>query len=211
MAPISVAQLKTSAQACPMICSGGAPIMSAKAPLAHTMRESSDCTQMPSSIASNSVFQERGDESPPVCEAGNSGSDDSSFVVIFYRAYQPPSLRVSSIRFLPSNSLASDASLECYFARPVEINAITHEIGIFPQSLGNIPHQKSLSAGLEPLPAAMRRLEKDFYRSLIGSGAFAHNCAYLMCRPRGGRARHIKTQGFSKFRSIDRGLGRRQG
>src|SRR5262245_12250957 len=142
MAPISVAQSKTSAQACPMIRSCGAPIMSAKAPLAPTMRESSDCKQMPSSIASKSVFQERGDEPPPVCEAGKTGSDDSSFVVIFYRAYQPPSLRVSSIRFLPSNSLASDAGLDCYLVRHYEISALTHQIGIFPQSLRNIPHRR---------------------------------------------------------------------
>src|SRR6266542_2057675 len=133
MAPASFAQLKTSAQARPTICSSGAPIMSAKALLAHTMRESSDCTQTPSSIASMSVLQAPGAVSTPVCEVGCAGSDDSSFVVIFYRACQPPSLRVSSIRFLLSNSLASDASRDRRFATRNEIGILTHEIGTFPQ------------------------------------------------------------------------------
>src|SRR5215470_9963351 len=114
MAPASLAQPKTLAQARPIICSSGAPIMSTKASLAQTMRESSDCTQMPSPIASKSFFQERGDESPPVCEPVKTESDDSSFVVIFYRARRPPSLRVSSIRLLPSNSHASDVSRDRY-------------------------------------------------------------------------------------------------
>src|SRR6266542_4826448 len=152
MAPVSFAQPKTSAQARPTICSRGAPIMSAKAPLAHTMRESSDCTQTPSSIASNSVSHVRSAAHSPACEVGKTGSDDSSFVVIFYRACQPPSLRVSSIRFLLSNSLASDASRDRRFATRYEIGILTCEIGIFPQPLGNIPHRKSLSAGLGPFP-----------------------------------------------------------
>src|SRR5262245_30749676 len=155
MAPASFAQLKTSAQARPAICSSGAPIMSAKALLAHTMRESSDCTQTPSSIASMSVFHAPVDVSTPVCEAGCADSDDSSFVVIFYRACQPPSLRVFSIRFLPSNSLASSTCLDRYFATHNEIGILTHEIGIFPQLVGNIPHLMSLSASFEPLSAAL--------------------------------------------------------
>ena len=51
----------------PTICSSGAPIMSAKAQLAHTMRESSDCTQMPSSIASNSVSHVISAAHSPAC------------------------------------------------------------------------------------------------------------------------------------------------
>src|SRR5262245_26843961 len=155
MAPASFTQLKTSAQARPTISSSGAPIMSAKALLAHTMREPSDCTQTPSSIASMSVLHAPGDVSTPVCEVGCAGSDDSSFVVIFYWACQPPSLRVSSIRFLPSNSLASSTRLDRYFETHIEIGLLTHEIGIFPQSVWDIPHLENLSSGFEPLPAAL--------------------------------------------------------
>jgi hypothetical protein len=129
--------------------------MSAKARLAHTMRESSDCTQMPSSNASNSVSHVSSAAHSPACEVGKTGSDDSSFVVIFYRACQPSSLRVSSIRFLPSKSLASDASRDRCFATPDEIGILTREVGIFPQPLGNIPHRKILSVGLEPFPAVI--------------------------------------------------------
>jgi hypothetical protein len=107
-----------------------------------------------------SVLQAPGDVSTPVCEVGCAGSDDSSFVVIFYRACQPPSLRVSSIRFLPSNSLASSTRLDRYFATHNEIGILTHEIGIFPQSVGNITHLKNLSAGFEPLPAALTLLAR---------------------------------------------------
>ena len=64
--------------------------MSAKARLAHTMRESSDCTQMPSSIASNSVSHVISAAHSPACEIGKTGSDDSSFVVIFYRSMSAP-------------------------------------------------------------------------------------------------------------------------
>jgi hypothetical protein len=83
MAPVSFAHPKTSEQERPMICSSGAPIMSANDPLAHTMRESSDCTQTPSSIASNIVSHVRSDAHSPAREYGKTGSDDSSFVVIF--------------------------------------------------------------------------------------------------------------------------------
>jgi hypothetical protein len=116
--------------------------MPAKALLAHTIRESSDCTQTPSSIASSSVSNLRSDAHSPACEAGRIGRDDSSFVVIFYRARRPQSLRVSSIRFPPSNPLASDTSRDSYFARRNESVPLTHETGIFPQLLGNIPHRK---------------------------------------------------------------------
>src|SRR5215475_2352158 len=165
MAPASFAQLKTSEQARPTIRSSGAPIMSAKALLAHTMRESSDCTQTPSSIASMSVLQAPGDVSASVCEAGCAGSDDSSFVVIFYRACKPASLRVSSIRFPPSNSLASSACLDRCFATHNEIGILTHKIGIFPQSVGNIPHLKSSSASIEPLLAALTLLARMLRRA----------------------------------------------
>src|SRR5262249_4989699 len=148
-----------------MICSGGAPIMSAKASLAYTIRESSDCTQTPSSIASKSIPQTPGDAHSPASEDVKRGIDDSSFVVIFYRAFQPPFLRVSSIRFLPSKSLASDVSQDRFFAPYNEISILTHEIGIFPQSLGNITHRMSRSADLTHLyhidyvglPLALRR------------------------------------------------------
>src|SRR5262245_8751045 len=155
MAPVSFAQPKTSEHRRPMICSSGTPIMSAKALLANTMRESSDCTQTPSSIASNSVSRVGSAAHSPACDDGKTRSGDSSFVVIFYRACQAPSLRVSSIRFLPSNSLASDASQDRSFETHYEISALTHGIGIFPQSVGNIPHRKGLSAGLEPFPVVI--------------------------------------------------------
>src|SRR5262245_65496370 len=111
MAPASFTQLKTSAQARPTISSSGAPIMSAKALLAHTMREPSDCTQTPSSIASMSVLHAPGDVSTPVCEVGCAGSDDSLFVVIFYWECQTHSFRVSSIRFLPGYTLVCSPKL----------------------------------------------------------------------------------------------------
>src|SRR5262249_6891177 len=82
------------------------------------------------------------------------------FVVIFFRACQPPSLRVSSIRFLPSNSLASSTCPYRYFATHIEIGILTHKIGIFPQSVGNIPHLKNLSASFEPLPATLTLLAR---------------------------------------------------
>src|SRR5262247_4095982 len=148
IAPESFVQPKTSAQARPMICSGGAPIMSAKAPLAYKIRESRDCTQTPSSIASKSIPQTPGDAHSSASEHVKLGSDDSSFVVIFYWAFQPPFLRVFSVRFLPSKSLASDPSQDRYFAMRNEISILTHAIGIFPQSLGNITHRMSRSAGL---------------------------------------------------------------
>src|SRR5262249_10454727 len=119
-----------------------------------------DFTQTPSSIASMSVLQAPGGVSTPDCEVGCAGSDDSSFVVIFYRACQPPSLRVSSIRFLPSNSLASNTCLDRYFATHNEIGILTHEIGIFPQSVGKIPHLKSSSASFDPLPAQLTLLAR---------------------------------------------------
>src|SRR5215470_325292 len=121
MAPVSFAHPKTSAHVRPMICSKGVPIMAAKELLARTIRESSDCTQMPSSIASKSASQEREGASTPVCEPGSAGSDDSSFIVFFYRAYQPPSLRVSSIRFMLSNCLASDTRWDQW---PIKHNEI---------------------------------------------------------------------------------------
>jgi hypothetical protein len=117
--------------------------MAAKALLARTIRESSDCTQMPSSIALKRVSQESGDASPPVCEFGSAGSDDSSFMVVFYRACQPPSLRVSSIRFLLSNCLASDLRWDRQPVKLYETTALAREIGIFPQSLGYIPQSPS--------------------------------------------------------------------
>src|SRR5262245_5365725 len=89
MAPVSFAQPKTSAHGRPMICSIGAPIILANALLEHKMRKSSDCTQTPSSMASKSVSHLRSEAHSPACEDGKTGSDDSSFVVIFYRAYQP--------------------------------------------------------------------------------------------------------------------------
>src|SRR5215813_6969370 len=143
MAPASFAQPKTSAQLRPMICSKGEPIIAARALLARTMRELRDCTQMPSSIASKSVSQERGDASPPVCVFGGPGSDDSSFMIVFYRACQPLSLRVFSIRFLVSNSLASDPGWNCLPTKLNESAGLTHEIWIFPQSLVNIPQSPS--------------------------------------------------------------------
>jgi hypothetical protein len=54
-----------------------------------------------------------------------------------------PSLQVSSVQFLRSNSLASNVGQDRYFATHNEIGALNHEIGIFPQSVGNIPHRKS--------------------------------------------------------------------
>jgi hypothetical protein len=36
--------------------------------------------------------------------------------------------------------------LDRYFETHIEIGVLTQEIGIFPQSVGNIPHLKSLSA-----------------------------------------------------------------
>src|SRR5262245_22128459 len=69
-----------------------------------------------------------------------------------------PPLRVSSIRFLPSNSLASSTCLDRYIATQNEIGILTHEIGIFPQSVGNIPHLKNLSASFEPLSATLTML-----------------------------------------------------
>src|SRR5262249_59452420 len=107
-----------------------------------------------------SVLQAPVDVSTPVCEVGCAGSNDSSFAVIFYRACQPPSLRVSSIRFLTSNSLASSTCLDRYFATHNEIGILTHEIGIFPQSVGNIPHMKSFTASFEPPPAALTLLAR---------------------------------------------------
>src|SRR5262245_23342555 len=100
MAPVSFAQPKTSAQGRPMICSDGFPIMSAKALLAYTMRESIDCTQTPSSIASSSVSHLRSEAHSHVCEVGCVGGDDSSFVVIFYLARRP-----NPFEFLQSDSL----------------------------------------------------------------------------------------------------------
>jgi len=107
-----------------------------------------------------SVLQAPGEVFTPVCEVGCAGSDDSSFVVIFYLACQPPSLRVSSIRFFPSNSLASSTCLDRYFATHNEIGIPTHEIGKFPQSVGNIPHLKSLAASFEPPPDALTMLAR---------------------------------------------------
>jgi hypothetical protein len=71
-----------------------------------------------------------------------------------------PSLQVSSIRFLPSNSLASDPSRDRRFATQNEIRILTHQIAIFPQSVGNIPHQKSLYATLDYLPAALAMMAR---------------------------------------------------
>jgi hypothetical protein len=61
-----------------------------------------------------------------------------------------PSLHVSSVQLLQSNSLASNFGQNRYFATHNGIGILTHEIGIFPQSVGNIPHHKNLSAGLKP-------------------------------------------------------------
>jgi hypothetical protein len=119
------------------------------------MRESSDCKQTPSSMASKSVSHVRSDAHSSTCEDGKTGDDDSLFVVIFCRACQPPSLRVSSIRLLLSNSLASHASSDRPFATLNETGIGAREIGIFPQPLRNIPRRKSRSAGLNPLSAAL--------------------------------------------------------
>jgi hypothetical protein len=58
---------------------------------------------------------------------------------------------IPSIQFLQGNSPASDASRDRNFATHNEIRILTHQIGVFPQSLGNIPHRKSQSAGLTML------------------------------------------------------------
>jgi hypothetical protein len=71
-----------------------------------------------------------------------------------------PSFQVSSVQFLRSNSLASNVGQDRYFATHNEIGVLNHEIGIFPQSVGNIPHLKSLSANFEPLPAALTLLAR---------------------------------------------------
>jgi hypothetical protein len=107
----------------------------------------------------------RSDAHSLACDAGMTGSDDSSFVVIFHRACQPPSLRVSLIRFLPSNSLASYSSRDRHFATQYEIRIPTHQIGIFPQSMGNIPHRKILSTSLDSLPAALTTLARMLQRT----------------------------------------------
>src|SRR5262249_42497638 len=115
------------------------------------------------------------------------GSDDSSYLVIFYRACRPPSLRVSSVRFLPSNSLASDASRDLYFAGGNGIGVLTHELGIFPQSVGNIPHERGSSRikpekiGVNPLnprhPCSIK-LYTDVKPALV-SRALSSNSSFM--------------------------------
>jgi hypothetical protein len=56
---------------------------------------------------------------------------------------------------LLSNCLASDLKLDCLPVKLNETADLTHQIGNFPQSLGNIPHRKNPSASLEPFPAVI--------------------------------------------------------
>ena len=74
-------------------------------------------------------------------------------------------LRVGKRSLDRSNSFATTAGQDRYFATHNEIAILTHEIGIFPQSLGNIPRRKSLSASFESLPATLPMLAQMLQRA----------------------------------------------
>jgi len=54
---------------------------------------------------------------------------------------------------------------DSYFATRNEPGIGAHVIGIFPQSVGNIPHPQSLSVSLEPLHAALTMLAHMLHRA----------------------------------------------